>query len=677
MPMVSVILKSGVDTQQTAALNEAGVFQSQLIRYKDRLIQAYGGWQSYSGFGGPLPSTTRDLHAWQATDLDKFLSAAGTASLTVILSSGFVQDATPVTLTTNPVPSFSISSGSQNVTVVDSNSGTVAGDVVYFNTQVAVGNMLLQGAYPVASVLSTGSYIIISSLAASTTVSSGGTLPVFHISSGSALVRVTLPNNGYQAVAGLFYNFIAPTTAGGLTIAGRYPVASIVDSTDFNIFNDIQATGTSTATMNSSLAQLVYYRNTGIQPAGSGFGSGGFGTGGFGTGATPTGGSGTPITATDWTQDNWGEILMACPDGGPLYVWSDAIGITKASVVSQAPFFNGGVFISMPQQIVVLWGSCQSTGAHDPLTVRWSDSTSYTNWAVTSQTTAGSFHIPTGSKIVGGMQCPTFGLISTDIDVWVMQYVGGDVIFNFTRVGTGCGWASRHACGVLGGAPYWCGTNNFFTLGPNGVVPLPCPVWDAIFQNLNTAQINKIACAVNSTFNEITWFYPSASATENDSYVKVHIEGQEYEWDYGNLTRTAWTDLSVLGNPIGTDTSGFIYQHELGQTITGAGLPSFRSGWWAISDGNELSFVDFVMPDFQWGTRSGAQNAQVNLIFYSLDYPGDTPKTYGPYTVTQATEYINTRIRGRLMSVLVQTNNTPSFWRLGRIRYRWAPAGRR
>jgi hypothetical protein len=82
------------------------------------------------------------------------------------------------------------------------------------------------------------------------------------------------------------------------------------------------------------------------------------------------------------------------------------------------------------------------------------------------------------------------------------------------------------------------------------------------------------------------------------------------------------------------------------------------------------------MPDFQWGTRAGLQDAQINLTFFSADYPGDTPKVYGPYTVTNATEFINTRIRGRLMSVQVQSNNS-EFFRLGKIRFRYATSGRR
>lgn len=671
MAMGSVLLRPGVDIEKTFSLNEAGISQSQLIRTKNGLTQTYGGWTQY--VTAAIPSTVKDLHAWEDVSGVSHLGVAATANLMVV-TNGSNTDITPQQTTTNPVPDFSISSGSNTVTVKDPNSGPTVFNSVFFNTPVAIGNLLLNGAYQIQTVLSTGSYTIMSSVAATTTTSDAGTLPVFQTSSGSPTVTVILPNNNFTATLGLQQSFYAPTSVGGLTIQGPYNVATVIDSTSFTIIANTLASTTSTGTtMNSSLAQLVYYITLGPQSAGSGFGAGGFGSGGFGTGSATVGTPGTPITATDWSQDNWGEILLACPFDGAIYTWSPNSGYTNSQVIAQAPFFNGGIFISMPQQILVAWKSVQSTGTQDNLIVRWCNAGDFTNWAVNSQTTAGSFHIPTGSVIVGGLQAPNYGVIWTDIDVWQMSYVGGDVIFNFTRVGAGCGLIGQHAAGVISGNVYWCGKSNFFMMGPNGVQPIPCSVWDYIFQNMNTAQSSKIRCCPNSAFNEMMWEFPSTNATENDSYVKLNII--EGTWDYGLMNRTAWTDISVLGNPIGSDSGGFLYQHETGDATAGAANPSFQSGWWAISDGNDLAFVDYVIPDFQWGMY-GDNNAQINMTFYSANYPGDAPVSYGPYTVTQATEYITPRIRGRLMSVLVQSNNSV-FWRLGRVRYRWAPAGRR
>lgn len=678
MPWGAVQLKPGVDTQLTMSANQAGVSQAQLIRYKESLIQTVGGWVPYVGI--TAPSTVRDLHPWQDISGVKHLAVAATQGLGVI-TAGSYQDITPQTNITNPTPNFSISSGSNLLTVVDGGSSASIFNTVYFNTPVAIGAFLLNGAYPIQSVGGSSIYTILLPSQSSATVASSGILPVFSASSGSATVRVTLPNNGFQAITGLFEQFIAPTTVGssaGLVIQGKYQIASVIDSTAFTINAPTQSSTTATATMNGGKAQLEYFITLGPTQSGQGFGAGGFGSGGFGTGTSQSGSPGTPITTTDWTTDNWGEILLACPVDGPIYIWSPDLGFQNAQVISEAPFFNGGIFVSMPQLILVAYRSVQSTGVQDPLIVRWSNAADYTNWAVTAQTVAGSFRISSGSLIVGGIQCPQYGLISTDVDVWTMTYVGGIVTFNLTRVGNGCGWIGPHACGILSGNPFWMSNNNFFTIGSNGVVPLPCSVWDQVFQNLSIPNQWKVRVAVNSAFNEVAWFYPSANSTgENDSYVKVHIEGNEYEWDYGSLIRTAWTDVSILGMPLGADTSGQIWQHEVGTSIVGTGLPSVQTGWWTVGEGQDIPFIDMVIPDFIYGLRSGSPNASLTITFFGANYPGDTPTVYGPYTITAQTEFLNVRIRNRLMSALIQSSASSEFWRIGRIRFRFASSGRR
>lgn len=683
MPFNSVTLRPGVNTQATPLLNEAGVSQSQLIRYKDGMIQAVGGWVNYGSL--VAPSTVRDTHAWQVLAGDQYLGVGCTANLLAYLSSiNLVRDITPQTLTnTSSQISFSVTSGSNSITVNDPNSGATIYNTVYFNTPVTVGTAFLSGAYPVQSVLSTGSYTINATGISTATIASSGILPVFTVTNNSAAATILSAYSFYQSITGLFYNFISNTVISSIQhIQGQFQIASINStagsSYTYTIGLTQAASATQTIPMGNGKFQLVYYITGAPQPAGSGFGAGGYGSGGFGTGVTFGGIVGTPITTTDWSLDNWGDLLIGCPENGPVYIWGEALGFVTAQVVNQAPFFNGGLFVSQPQQILVAWRSCQITGAQNNLRVAWSNALDYTNWTINNQTTAGGFQIPTGSIIVGGIQGPTYALISTDIEVWQMQYIGGTDIFNFTRIGNGCGWIGQHAADILGGNIYWCGVNNFFVSGPSGVQPLPCPVWDIIFQNINPLYQSKVKCGVNTAFNEIIWFYPSALSTgENDSYVKVTFgtDGAA-EWDYGSMSRTSWNDLSILGMPIAPDSFGTFWQHEMGVTHPGVSAPAFTTGWWSIGEGNELAFVDLIIPDFVWGLRSGAQDAIMNLTFFSADYPGDTPKSYGPYTVTQATEYINVRIRGRLMSVLITSANN-EFFRLGRIRYRWAPSGRR
>jgi hypothetical protein len=199
-----------------------------------------------------------------------------------------------------------------------------------------------------------------------------------------------------------------------------------------------------------------------------------------------------------------------------------------------------------------------------------------------------------------------------------------------------------------------------------------------VFQNLDQTNLSKIRVAVNSRFTEIQWFYPSVTGGtgEVDSYVKLNLVLGL--WDYGNLGRSAWIDQSVLGPPIGADpVSLYLYQHEQGNDADGQPmLSSFQTGYFATAEGDFKTFIDLIWPDMKWGMFDAAQSATVQLTFLCADYPGDTPTVYGPYSVTQATEYFNTRLRTRLLAVKISSSDLGSFWRIGAIRYRYSQDGK-
>jgi len=88
--------------------------------------------------------------------------------------------------------------------------------------------------------------------------------------------------------------------------------------------------------------------------------------------------------------------------------------------------------------------------------------------------------------------------------------------------------------------------SQFFALGSSGVEIIQCPIWDVIFQDLDTTNLDKIRVAPNSRFSEITWYYPTMSnGGEVNAYVKYNIALRQ--WDFGTLSRTAWINQSVLG----------------------------------------------------------------------------------------------------------------------------------
>lgn len=405
----------------------------------------------------------------------------------------------------------------------------------------------------------------------------------------------------------------------------------------------------------------------------------GFGSGTYGFGITPGTQTGTPISATNWTIDNWGQDVVACPAGGGIYYWNPTGGFSTLVNILTAPAFNEGIFVSMPQQILVAYGStvAQNIGVQqDPLLVAWSDIGDFEAWTPLTTNQAGSYRIPTGSKIVGGIQGPQNGLIWTDLDMWSMNYLGYPLVFGFTKVGANCGLAGKHAACQLSGNVYWMGQSNFFMFGGSGVQVIPCPIWDYVFQNVDTANIYKTVACANTSFNEVWWFFPaSAGSGEPNRYVKYNT--LERTWDYGVLSRTAWIDQSVLGPPIAASPDSYIWQHETTEDAAGSAIiSSMQTGYFVVNEAHEKTFIDLIWPDFKYGLYGGSQGASIQVTVYGADYPTDTPTAFGPFTMNSTTQYINLRMRARLVAMKFESSDLGSFWRIGNVRVRYAQDGK-
>lgn len=698
MPHASIKLAGGVNQSETQALNEhGGIFQSNLIRFFYdpnglSLLQKLGGWTQF--YIHALPAIVRALWGWEDLNLNADLAvgtetslATGSATLGVI-TGGTLQVITPSSTTDNITPVVQSTNGSASVQITDTTvTGITNYNSVYITTQIAIGGVVLFGLYmcdPDGFLSSTAYTVyardILGNLLLATSNSSAPVLPVFNTTAGSLTVKITLPNYTYHV--GDAFPVLVPTVVGGVTFYGNYTVQSLVDANNFIIIGTAQAVTTSTGSLNGGLARFIYSFGQGSLPSGSAYGIGPYGSGGYGTGTTVLPSTGTPIDAIDWNLSNWGDILIANPDRlppanvtqfQPIYAWE--VGANQATIITTAPPVNDGCFVAMPQRQIIAWGSTQ-TGIQDPLLIAWSDVGNYTQWIPLVINQAGSYRIPRGSKIVGCLQGPQQALVWTDLAVWSMQYIGPPYVYSFNEIGNGCGLIGRKAAQSVNGIFYWMGPNQFFSLSGNGVEVLECPVWDVVYQNLDQNNVQKIRAAVNSQFAEIQWFYPSLSGGgEVDSYVKYNVSLGL--WDYGSLSRTAWIDQSVLGPPIGASPSDLLlYQHETSNDAAGtAMLPFFQTGYYAIAEGDQKSFIDWIWPDMKWGKFNQAQTATVQITFFVTDYPGDTPKQFGPYSVTQATEFFYTRLRGRLISVKISSSDLGSFWRIGNIRYRFAPDG--
>ena len=701
MPHATLKLIPGVDQNRTPALNEAALSESQLIRFvQDRqglgLPQKLGGWTRY--YPNALAAIPRAMLAWQDTNGEKYLAVgcetapniANLGAPIYVINDGLAKNLTPQVERSNVAVDVTTTTSSNAVVITDAGSNITNYDSVFVLTHISVGGIIIFGFYRTyqASANTYEIYLLDTlgnPLIPLSAVSNGGAVAEFDTTSGSSVVEVTLADHGYSV--GDTYPILISTSVGGVTLLGNYSVRQVISSSQFTINAQQEATSTANVFINSGDAAYNYYYSFGPLVTGTGFGAGGYGTGGFGSGITIIHGGGIGLDALDWTLDNWGEILIACPNGlnfgaavssplgGPIYQWSPQVNSPTLDVIPEAPVANAGIFVAMPQRQIIAWGSTFN-GVQDPLLLRWCDIENYEQWIALPTNQAGSYRIPKGSKIVGCIQGPQQGLIWTDLALWAMQYVGPPYVYSFNEIGTGCGLIAPKAAASLNGVIYWMSQSQFFMYANGGVQGIQCPIWDVIFQDLDTTNLDKIRIAVNSRFNEVAWFYPTLSnGGEINAYVKYNVGLNQ--WDFGTLSRTAWINQSVLGPPIGATPEGLIYQHETSQNADGFPMTSyFQTGYFTLSDGDVLTYIDQFWPDAKWGYYEGVQDANLLLTFYVLNYPGDTPKVYGPYDVVKTTQYIVPRFRGRLVSIKIESNDIDSFWRMGAMRYRFAPDGK-
>ena len=673
MAYQGIRLRPGVDVEQTPTLNSAGWSQSNLVRFFSGLPQPIGGWQHIST--QPFVGVCREIHAW-ADLLSNPYIGCGTSQRLELFAGGVIYDITPIRATSNISPDFSTTSSSKVVKVTDTANGVAIGDWVNINVPVSIGGIVLQGFYQVATVVDANNYTVLAVSNAASTINNSGAVPLYTTTNTATTVTVTLNNHGLSS--GSIYTNQVATTVGGVTFGAytTYSVTSITDANNF-VITTAAATGSTSGSENAGNAQIFYLIPSGLDSTTvlTGYGLGAYGHGPYGEADLS---SSLVVPLRQWHLDNFGQILIGNYNGGPLYAWTPPYvpgNVATLVTGTDVPVTVNVSFVSTPTQMMIVLGSDPvGGGTLDPNLVRFSDVGDYTDWLATSSNQAGSYRIPSGSRIVGGIQGPQYILIWTDVDLYTMQYLGPPLVWGFQQIASGCDLMSSNGAGVFESIVVWVASNNFFIYDGNSVRVIPCPVWDKFFDNLNRNEKDKVFCAINSWFSEATWYFPSIQGNgEVDSYIQYNIT--QNIWTYGSLVRTAWVDDNVYGAPIGVDGAGILQQHETGNNADGQLLAaSIQSGWFSIAEGSLFTFIERIIGDMV--TEGGNQSVTINIL--TQDYPNGTIQTYGPFVWTAAgPPYFVVRGRGRVMAIQVISSDLNTFWRLGLIRYEGSPAGSR
>ena len=622
MPFAKFKFKPGINKEGTNYSNENGWFDADKIRFRKGRPEKIGGWEKYSS--NTFQGTCRKIHVYKDIEQSQY-KILGTHKKLYALQGDVYNDITPIrSITSAGDVTFAATNGSSTITATDTSHGAVAGDFVTFSDAATLGGNIT------AAVLNQ-EYEIVS------------------IPTANTFTFVAKDTSGTEVTANS-----SDTGNGGSSTVGTYQI-------------------------NVGLDVFVSSTGWGVDTWGAG-----------------TFGSATALSLTNqlrlWTIDNFGDDTIAAPRGGPLYYWDESSGLETRAVLassrsgaSNTPVAVSQLLMSDVDRHVIALG-CNPIGSStiDPLLVRFSDAENAVDWTPTATNSAGGVRLSTGSLIVGGLQTRQEILIWTDVGVVSMRFVGQPFIFSFNEIATGMSLISPNGAATAGGVVYFMDDGAFYQYA-GSVQKLPCTVLDYIFSDFNKGQAYKVFAAPNPKYNEIIWFYPSASSTEIDRYVTYNY--LENSWSIGTTSdgfvRTAWNPAYSLDYPIAAsknDDSGlnYLYNQEFGCLADGNGFTAFieSSDFDLDPAGEKFMFMSKLIPDLEFRKSSDTGNT-VDFIIKGRDYPLQDLSTLSTTSVTPSSTFANIRGRSRQSAIRV-SNSTGNFgWRLGDIRLELRQDGKR
>lgn len=506
---------------------------------------------------------------------------------------------------------------------------------------------------------------------------------------------------GHGAVVNDFVTYADAVSLGGNVTADvlnqTYQVSAVNSANQYEIILPVTADASDTGNGGSSV-EATYEINTGLdtQVGGTGWGAGTWGRGTWGSAAT--------VSATNtlrvWSQDNYGEDLIFGICNGGIYYW-DASGATSSSIHNhgvelsslssdpQCPTIAKQILVSDRDRHVIVFGADYGNGVVDPMNIRFSGQEDPFLWTPEPTNTAGDLRLGNGSQIVRAVETKRAILVFTDSALYSLQFIGPPYTFGVEQISSNITIMGYNSAVAVDDNVFWMGMDNFYVYSGQ-TMQIECPLREYIFHDLNTQQSDKVFAGLNSSFNEVTWFYPSLNSEENDRYVTFNYA--EKAWTYGILSRTAWLDRGLRLYPAATTTGqpgNYMYYHELGRsdgsTSPASALNAYiESSPIDIGDGDQFMLLRRIIPDVAIQGQD-AVNPTVIMSLKMQNYPGQdySQDSNSPVTRTarlpieQYTNQCFVRLRGRSVVFRIESDQAEMGWRLGSPRLDLVSDGRR
>jgi len=700
MALKKLKLKSGVNKENTRYTSENGWFISDKMRFRQGTPEKIGGWVRISTT--TFLGVCRSLWNWVTLSYLNLIGV-GTNLKFYIESGGAYNDITPIraysTINNNP---FVATNGSATITVTDTAHGAFTGDFVTFSAAVGLGGNItatvLNANYQI-TVIDANSYTFTATATANATDASGSpgggavVIAAYEIHAGPAYV-VALTGwgggpwgSGPWGVGVNSYNSIqlwsqsnfgedliyAPRGGGIYYWSAQIGVAPL----PFTV--TIASPGVLTVALRNGTA--VYLNTTGALPTGLVVGTIYYVVGSTGTTCNLSLTYGGAAINTSGTQSG---IQTISPRG---------IDIVQLGGASDCPTIQNFIFVADVSRFVFAFGcNDYSSTVQDPMLIRWSDQESVTNWTPAATNQAGSIRLSHGSEIITCVQTRQEIVVFTDSALYSLQYQGSPVVWSSQLLGDNISIIGPNAAIAASGVIYWMGVDKFYKYDGR-TQTLRCDLLRHIYQDLNLAQSAQVFAGTNEGFNEVWWFYCSASSSTVDLYVIYNYT--EDVWSYGTLARTAWLDSGLRDYPLAATYSYNLVDHEQGNDDNVSGTPAaisaiIGSAEFDIDDGDHFGFVWRMLPDITF-RGSTAASPQVTMSLIPMQNSGsgyNNPISVGgnsSATVTrtstsvieQFTGQVYVRVRGRQMIIQVESNQLGCAWQLGSPRIDIKQDGRR
>jgi hypothetical protein len=704
MPLTKLQFRPGINRETTSYSNEGGWFDMDKVRFRFGYPEKIGGWikESTNAFLG----TCRALHPWIALDGSNFLGV-GTHLKYYINEGGAYNDVTPIRTTTSAGDvTFSASANTLSAgidAVIDTiplasssgfpSSGRIKIDNEIITYALVSGNNLtgcVRGVNNTVAASHSSSAAVTCATLIVTDADHGALENDFVTYSGAA----TLGGNITADVLNQEYEVTHIINVNSYQIEARTvsTIGSITTTTGLNP-TYVFATTSDSGNGGSSVVG-AYQINTGLDTTivGTGWGAGTWSRGTWGSGASlATSGQ----TLRIWSHDNFGEDLLINVRDGDIYYWDKTNGLANRAVelasiagANKVPTIAKQVLVSDRDRHVIAFG-CDSElepGVQDPLLIRFSDQENILEWQSLVDTTAGDLRIGSGSKIITAVETRQQILVFTDVSLHAMQFLGPPFTFGINAISENITIASPLAAIAVEDNVYWMGAEEFYAYG-GAVQRIPCSVRDYVFTNINNDQLEKVTAGLNTAFSEVTWFYPSASSTENDSYVTYNYD--QKIWYYGLMSRTCWLDRGVNNDPLAASTDHYLYFQEIGfddgSTSPASAITSYiESSQMDLGEGDQFAFMRRLIPDLTF-RDSTSPSPQATMTLKVRNFPGGNYLSSDARTVVktasipveQFTEQVFVRLRGRSFAFRIESEDTGVGWRLGSPRVDVRPDGRR